>query len=209
MEIRPILSAMSRNKTGAILIAMQIALTLAIITNAAFIINERSDFISRPTGLDDANTFIAITTDFDSNIDSKQLIRDDLDHINGMPGVKAAIISHSIPVSGSGNGQTYQLAQDTPSNEAINFGNFSADENGLEAFDLELIAGRNFRPDEITWRDFDSESQQKVILVSQALADRLFPRRQCAWKNDMAGQQFSWPNRNYWHLRSYAECLAR
>ena len=175
MEIRPILSAMSRNKTGAILIAMQIALTLAIITNAAFIINERSDFISRPTGLDDANTFIAITTDFDSNIDSKQLIRDDLDHINGMPGVKAAIISHSIPVSGSGNGQTYQLAQDTPSNEAINFGNFSADENGLEAFDLELIAGRNFRPDEITWRDFDSESQQKVVLVSQALADRLFP----------------------------------
>ena len=175
MEIRPILSALYRNKIGALLIALQIALTLAIVTNASFIISERSAYIALPSGLDEENTLIAITTDFDSNLDSKQLIIEDLDHINKMPGVKAAIISHSIPVSGSGNGQTYSLRQDTPSNEAINFGNFSADENGLEALDLELVAGRNFRPEEITWRDFDSTAQQKVVLVSQALADALFP----------------------------------
>ena len=126
MEIRPILSALSRNKIGALLMALQIALTLAIVTNAAFIIRERSAFIAMPSGLDEQNTIMAITTDFDSNIDSKQQIIDDLAHINGMPGVVAAIISHSIPVSGSGNGQTYQLAQETPSNEAVNFGNFSA-----------------------------------------------------------------------------------
>ncbi len=175
MEIRPILSALSRNKTGAVLIALQIALTLAIVTNAAFIISERSAYIAKPSGLDEQNTIIAVTIDFASNLDSKQLIRDDLDHINAMPGVKAAIISHSIPVSGSGNGETYQLERDTPSNEAINFGNFSADENGLEALDLELLEGRNFRPDEVTWRDFDSKPDQRVVLVSKALADALFP----------------------------------
>ena len=175
MEIRPILSALYRNKIGALLIALQIALTLAIVTNASFIISERSAYIALPSGLDEANTLIAITTDFDSNLDSKQLIIEDLDHINKMPGVKAAIISHSIPVSGSGNGQTYSPKQDTPSNEAINFGNFSADENGVEALDLELVAGRNFRPEEITWRTFDTTAQQKVVLVSQALADALFP----------------------------------
>ena len=175
MELRPILSALLRNKTGAILIALQIALTLAIVTNAAFIILQRSESISRPSGLDEKNTIIAVTVDFGSNLDSKQLIRDDLDHINAMPGVRAAIISHSIPVSGSGNGETYQLARDTPSNEAVNFGNFSADENGLEALDLELLEGRNFRPEEVTWRDFNSTGQQKVVLVSKALADALFP----------------------------------
>lgn len=175
MEIRPILSALFRNKIGALLIALQIALTLAIVTNAGFIISERSAFISLPSGLDEGNTFIAITTDFDSNLDSKALIIEDLDHINQMPGVKAAIISHSIPVSGSGNGQTYLLHQDTPSNEAVNFGNFSADENGLEALGLELVAGRNFLPEEVTWRDFDFTAQQKVVLISQALANALFP----------------------------------
>jgi putative ABC transport system permease protein len=175
MEIRPILSAMSRNKIGALLIALQIALTLSIVTNAAFIINQRSEFIARPTGLDDENTFIAITTNFDSNLDSKQLLLDDLNYMNSMPGVKAAITSHSIPASGSGNGLTYQVARDTPSNEAVSFGNFSVDENGLEAFDLKLMAGRNFRPGEVTWRTLETNDPQRVVLVSQALANALFP----------------------------------
>jgi len=175
MEIVPILSAMSRNKIGAVLIALQIALTLAIVTNAAFIMQGRAALIATPSGLDEENTIVAVTTDFDSNLDSKQLVIEDLDYINAMPGVKAAFVSHSIPVSGSGNGQTYQVAQDTPSNEAVQFGNFSADENGLEALDLELVAGRNFRPEEIMWRDLDFNAHQEVVLISEALADALFP----------------------------------
>ena len=175
MEIRPILSAMSRNKFGVMLIALQIALTLSIITNAAFIINERADFVSRPTGLDDANTFLAITTDFDSNLDSKQLLLNDLKTINAIPGVRAAIAPHSIPVSGSGNGRSYQLEQDSPSNESINFGNFAVDENGLEAFDLELVSGRNFRPEEVQWGTMENRIENRVVMVSQSLADALFP----------------------------------
>ena len=35
MEIRPILSALLRNRAGAILVALQIAITLAIVVNAS------------------------------------------------------------------------------------------------------------------------------------------------------------------------------
>ncbi len=55
MEIRPILSALLRNKTGAVLIAMQIALTLAILCNAVFIIHDRIVKMDRPTGMDTDN----------------------------------------------------------------------------------------------------------------------------------------------------------
>ena len=41
MELRPILSAMLRNKTGAVLVGLQIALTLAVVANAVFIIMQR------------------------------------------------------------------------------------------------------------------------------------------------------------------------
>ena len=41
MELRPILSAMRRNKVGAILIGVQMAITLAILCNALFIIEQR------------------------------------------------------------------------------------------------------------------------------------------------------------------------
>ncbi|MEJ8568502.1 ABC transporter permease [Elongatibacter sediminis] len=175
MAIRPILSALSRNATGALLIALQIALTMAIITNATFILRERTAYIERPSGLDEENTLVAVTTDFAADLDSRALLARDLDHLNAMPGVRAAIVSHSVPVSGSGNGETYQVARDTPSNEAVSFGNFSADENGLEALGLELVAGRNFRPEEIRWRTLESHENQSVVLVSQALADALFP----------------------------------
>ena len=49
MEIRPILSAMLRNKTGAVLVALQIALTLAVVANALFIIDQRLTKIGRPS----------------------------------------------------------------------------------------------------------------------------------------------------------------
>jgi putative ABC transport system permease protein len=41
MEIRPILSALLRNKTGPILVALQVALSLAILANALHIVNVR------------------------------------------------------------------------------------------------------------------------------------------------------------------------
>ena len=50
MEFRPILSAMLRNKTGAILVGLQIALTLAVVANAVFIIMQRVEKIGRPPG---------------------------------------------------------------------------------------------------------------------------------------------------------------
>ncbi len=41
MEIRPILSALMRSKVSMILIGLQVALTLAIVCNALFIIGQR------------------------------------------------------------------------------------------------------------------------------------------------------------------------
>ena len=41
MEIRPIISALMRSKVAMILIGLQVALTLAIVCNALFIINQR------------------------------------------------------------------------------------------------------------------------------------------------------------------------
>jgi putative ABC transport system permease protein len=48
MEIRPILSSLLRNKTGALLIAAQVALSLAIVANALYIIQDRIARTARP-----------------------------------------------------------------------------------------------------------------------------------------------------------------
>jgi putative ABC transport system permease protein len=174
-DIGPIFRALTRNKIGAILIALQIALTLAIVTNAAYIIRERTNDIARPTGLDEANTAVLVSTLFDSGVDQFQLYRDDLETLRAMPGVVAATATNAVPASGSGWGEDLYTSPEMPSNEAIAYGRFMTDEHGLEAFGLELVAGRNFRADEL--REISEQKLEfpDVIIVSQALADELFP----------------------------------
>lgn len=174
-DFGPIFRTLLRNKLGALLIALQIALTLAVVTNAAFIINQRANDVARPSGLDEANTAIFITTLFDSNIDQQQLRRDDLDALRSLPGVVAAVPIQSVPISGSGWGEDYYTTPEMTSDEAISFGMFMVDEHGLESLDLDLLAGRNFRPEEMTLRSLDSFEFPRVTIVSQALADAMFP----------------------------------
>jgi putative ABC transport system permease protein len=174
-DIGPIFRSLLRNKLGVILIALQIALTLAIVTNAAFIIRERSADIARPSGLDEANTAMFITNLFDSNVDQQQLYRDDLEAIRALPGVLAAAPTQSMPISGSGWGEGLYSDPEMQSNDSINFGKFMVDEHGLDAFGLELLAGRNFTRDDMIVRSFETMEIARVLIVSQALADKLFP----------------------------------
>jgi len=174
-EIGPIFRALTRNKLGAMLIALQIALTMAIVTNAAFIIQDRAARIDRPSGLDEANTALFYTTLFDPKVDQRQLYRDDLDALRAIPGVVAVTTSNAVPASDSGWGDNLFNSPERSSNESIHFGKFLVDEQGLEAFGLELVTGRNFRPEEVLVMSLDDITNPDILIVSQALADELFP----------------------------------
>jgi len=175
MEFGPILHALSRNKVGAMLIALQIALTMAVVTNATFIIRQRSDSIARPTGIDEANTFFVVTNAFRAGLDYRKMWRDDLDAIKQIPGVSAVTPIGSVPASGGGWGDNLFLDRKTPSTEAISLGLFTTNEDGLAALGIELVAGRNFTPEEVQWNGPDSKRDIRTILISQAVADELFP----------------------------------
>ncbi|MAG75957.1 MAG: cell division protein FtsX, partial [Colwelliaceae bacterium] len=102
LELGPIFRALLRNKIGAILIAVQIAFTMAIIVNAVFIIYDRSQQTKRPSGIDEANTFFISSSGFGDDFDIKGTITQDLEAIRALPGVIDAIQINAIPISGSG-----------------------------------------------------------------------------------------------------------
>src|SRR5690348_18441373 len=58
MTLHPILAALKKHKAGVTLITLQIALTLAIVCNAVFIIAQRVERVNRPSGLDEKNLFV-------------------------------------------------------------------------------------------------------------------------------------------------------
>src|SRR3569623_230502 len=70
MQLGPILVALRRHKAGTTLIALQIALTLAIVCNALFIIQQRLVRVDRPSGVQEADLFV-IQTDWPEKLSAQ------------------------------------------------------------------------------------------------------------------------------------------
>jgi putative ABC transport system permease protein len=174
MEIRPILSALMRSKVSMILIGLQVALTLAIVCNALFIIGQRLDLMGRPSGMNEADTFVFGSSGFGQGFDAKASLQADLMLLRQLPGVVAATSANSVPMSGGGWGSGIQLQPKQKTSTAQSTF-YMVDSEGLNAFDAKLIAGRNFKQEEIEWRTQGERVQPSAIIVSKALADKLFP----------------------------------
>jgi putative ABC transport system permease protein len=175
MEFGPIISAMRRNKVGAILIAVQMAITLAIMCNALFIIEQRLALSKRPTGADEANVFVFQNQWVGTPPDASARLQGDLAALRSLPGVLDAFAANTYPLSGSGSTTGLSLLPDqhnATAQAAIYFG----DEHAIAALGLKLVAGRNFNPgdviDKFGYTDLKSPTG---IIVTRALADKLFP----------------------------------
>ena len=174
MEIRPILSAMWRNRTGSVLVAMQIALTLAIVVNCMFMTKQRVDFVNRPSGMDIDNIVVADSVGFGNDYEHDRTIDEDLRLLAGLPGVVAVSTTTSIPMSGSGsaNGFAGSPDEDAP-RQTANY--YFVSEGILDTLGVELESGRAFRDTEVRRADdpnLDRLSPQ--VIITRALADKLF-----------------------------------
>ncbi len=175
MELLPILSSLRRNKTGAALIGLQIALTLAIVCNALFIIQQHVHEMRRPAGLDEANVFTLANQWVGRPSDLKARIGEDLAAIRSVPGVLDADGANSFPLHGGGWVTGVSLKPDPKSQLALTTQYFLG-EHGLAALGLKLSAGRWFAADEISdlLPNQDSYNPASVI-ITQDLARALFP----------------------------------
>jgi len=174
MEIGPIWRAMKRNKTGAILIALQIAVTMAIMVNAISIMQERSRMMARPSGLDEHNIFALSSIGFAEDFNERVTIEEDLAALRAMPGVVNATQSNSVPLSGGG----WSMGVQTEPGEGIDGPSaaiYFADEHGLDTFGLNLIAGENFTATDIEWRERSATDWPDKTIITRAMAAALFP----------------------------------
>lgn len=182
MEIVPIRSALRRKEIGAFLIALQIALTLAIVCNCLAVIGEHLRHMRRPTGLDEANLFTLANVWPGHPEDLKTRIEDDVRALRSLPGVVDAGASNSFPLRGGGMGDGIALKsgqQQASAQSAI----YMVDEHGLATWGLRLVAGRWFGQDEIGQLAIGDKATPPAIVITQALANALFPGGQALGKS--------------------------
>ncbi|WP_100642967.1 ABC transporter permease [Alteromonas facilis] len=173
LELGPMWRALLRNKVGAILIALQIAVTMTIVINSVSIVIERDTMMQRESGLDEENSFYLTSTGYGTDYDAKATAIEDLIALRAVPGVVDAIQLNAIPISGGG--WSMSLATEAgPDIEGTGTAVYMVDEHGLNTLDLELVAGRNFTPNEIRWRGPSQPDWPDTVIITQALAESLF-----------------------------------
>ena len=176
MDIGPIWRAMMKNKAGFVLIALQIAVTMTIMVNAFAIMQERSNNAGRPSGLDEANTFAlasALFAEYETE-QKKTLIDEDLALIRGVPGVLDATATNSFPLRQGGWSMGVALEPGNQAAESVGTAIYFVDEHGVNTFASNLIDGKNFAPDQVTWDREDDNTWPAYAIITEALGETLF-----------------------------------
>lgn len=182
MELGPILSAMRRNKVGASVIVMQTAITLAILCNSLFIIQQRLRLSNRPTGAQEETVFTIANQWVGNPSDLAARVQADLAALRAVPGVVDAFVSNSYPLSNGGWDDGISL--EAGDQHWVTLGAlYFSDEHGLSTLGLKLIAGRNFNAAEILDRNDLEGKPPAAVIVSQALASKLFPQGEALGKS--------------------------
>lgn len=193
MEFAALLSALWRNKTGPLLVAAQVALTLAVVVNMAYLVEQRLENANRPTGLDLNNMFWIVTRATRSDYPYAAAVTADLEYLNSLPGVVAASTTNNLPQTWSNLGLPFASdpqALQVPSGGVpgtIYFGT----ERFLDTMGLKLVAGRNFDRDTVMPPAADLAASVNAwapeMILTQAMARKLFPRGDALGKNVYAG----------------------
>ena len=185
MGLRPILSSLLRNSAGALLVAIQIALTLAIVVNAVFVTSERLTKMGRPSGIDDQNQFAVPVTGFEKNFDFFAMVRGDMAMLRDMPGVVDATPINQIPLSGGGSSTMfYSLPDKKGENSPVAY--YGIDDHAVNTLGVKLAGGRNFAATEVDYRPKDVQGFPGTAVVTRAFAVALFPKE----KDKLVGKTF-------------------
>ena len=170
----PIIRALFKRKTAAILVLLEIAITLAIVSNALSLIATRSQQMARGSGTDESQVFFFGSVAIDAkSYNASAAFSADRARLLAIDGVENAYATDSLPLSGSGSNTSLQTGPDD--DRGIASATYYADENTLATLGVKLIAGRNFDALEITALAPRASEVPRVVMLSKALAEQLYP----------------------------------
>lgn len=176
LEIKPIFNALRRSKVSTFLLLIEIAITLAIVSVAAFVIVDRVSYLQQDTGYPEDALFQFSVLTFGTERDRMQQIELDEQMLRNIPGVENAVFMQDVPLSGSGSASSFNSHPDTEmeNNKSVRAAYTAGDENMLDTLGVKLIAGRDFNADEVKY-GLSSADYPNVIVASKAFVDEMFP----------------------------------
>lgn len=186
LDIMPIIKSLWRNRTGPMLIILQLSLTIAVVSNALFVVNERIEKIEQPSGVAEEEIFTIWVRRTSPEGDIQAITEKDMEIIRATPGVINATPMSSIPLYGSGTSNALRTSLDAGAME-FNSAIYELTQHGLEALGVNLIDGRNFNANEINFFTRNNPPEHSVTIITQDIAERIFPEESAVGKTVFMG----------------------
>lgn len=180
MELGPIFRAMTRHRARFLLIALEVALTLAIVANSVSLILDARAEMTRPSGFDEDNLISVVSTAFADELQdperAAQLLDEDVRTLAALPGVRAA--SHTTLLPWGFNTMVIPVRQIGAEGEGQETQAVFGDPGLVATLGIDIIQGSDLTRDD--WeagrrQAGGIQSYQGRVLVTQALADALYP----------------------------------
>ncbi|MGC1547870.1 MAG: FtsX-like permease family protein [Rhodanobacter sp.] len=176
MSIRHIVSSLRRNRLMPLLVILQVAIACAILCNAFFLLYQRLTPMLVPAGVAPGQVIEVDQITANGRFWSRGEIQSAALALQAIPGVLHATPAMGIPMSSSMR-MTAMLENKDGVTVAVDG---YLGEGLIDALGLDLVAGRDFLPGEYhdAGMGVDAGKQhgtQHPIIITQALADKLFP----------------------------------
>ena len=179
MDLMPILSTLRRHKTAASLIVLEIALTSAIVCNAAHLIVTRYQRLAADSGVAEKELVLMAARPTTAGDNPDGTTAQDLAALRAIPGVKSVTLTNQIIYGNNSNNSGVKLAPG-PQENRVSASNYTMAEGGIETMGLKLIEGRDFKPEEFqSGFVLNTQAEPKVgqVVINRALAQRMFPNQ--------------------------------
>ncbi|HTV21918.1 MAG TPA: FtsX-like permease family protein [Polyangiaceae bacterium] len=175
MDFFPILAALRRHRTAAVLIILEIAFTCAMVSNAVFLISERLRRMDRASGIAERELVRIQVTGPGRQENAQAVTQEDLARLSGIPGVRSAASSRQLPFGNSSWNSGLTVAPDQL-HASLNASNYVGSETLFETLGVRLVAGRDFTRDEYIDEEAALQSTATLpIIVTRAVSERLWP----------------------------------
>ena len=177
MSAKTTLLTLWRNPAGPILLAAQVALTLMIVANVAYVSFVRLETTGRPTGIDIGNIFWISVQAFGKNYDPVAGTKADLAYLNGLPDVISASAANAVPQTFQGIRSQVSAAPELKGSRWL-AAVYQITDHFIDTLGLKLIRGRaptgSLLPQEpVTGGDSKGTFGGEVV-ITEALAKRLY-----------------------------------
>jgi len=173
MDIKPIFLSLKRSKFMAIVMLIQIAITMAVLSNAIFIAKETLREWNLPSGIPHEDVVRVTARFYDPNRDLGEAIYTDIERIKQFPGVEAVTASNAVPFTAENVIGVY--LEDIEDAQRYQSVVFEADEQIFDVLQIELLEGRQFTSaDVIKGSRSQVTEDSSEVMISEDMAKVLF-----------------------------------